>query len=160
MDTPLDRIDSGIVALLQKNARRSNKELAESLGIAPSTCLERLRRLLSRGVIRGFHADVDPAALGRMVQAMIGVRLSVHDRELIDRFREHALALPETLAFYHVAGADDYLVHVSTLDTDHLRDLVVSGFTTRPEVAHVETRLIFEYRRQPAPTPLLAKETT
>lgn len=107
-----------------------------------------MRRLRARGVIRGFHADVDPAALGRTVQALVGVRLSVHDRDLIDRFREHALSLPETVAFYHVAGADDYLVHVATRDTDHLRDLVVADFTTRPEVAHVETRLIFEHRRQ------------
>lgn len=158
MSTSLDRIDRGIIASLQNSARTSNKDLAESLGIAQSTCLERLRRLLTRGVIRGFHAEVDPAALGRHVQAMIGVRLSVHDRELIDRFRDHALALPETLAFYHVAGADDYLVHVSTRDTDHLRDLVVTGFTTRPEVAHVETRLIFEYRRLPAPAPLDGEE--
>jgi DNA-binding Lrp family transcriptional regulator len=151
---PLDRIDRELVVALQTNARMSNKELAELVGLAPSTCLERLRRLRSRGVVRGFHADVDPVLLGRPIQAIIAVRLRVHSRELIDEFYEHVLELPETVAVFHVGGADDYLVHVAVSDTGHLRDLVVDDFTARSEVEHVETRLIFEHRRKAALQPL------
>jgi DNA-binding Lrp family transcriptional regulator len=152
--TPLDRIDRELVVALQKNARISNKELAELVGLAPSSCLERLRRLRARGVVRGFHADVDPAMLGRPIQAIIAVRLRVHSRELIDDFYAHVLQLPESLAVFHVGGADDYLVHVAVSDTEHLRDLVVDDFTARGEVEHVETRLIFEVRRKPSIEPL------
>jgi DNA-binding Lrp family transcriptional regulator len=151
---PLDRIDRELVVALQTNARMSNKELAELVGLAPSTCLERLRRLRTRGVVRGFHADVDPVLLGRPIQAIIAVRLRVHSRELIDEFYEHVLELPETVAVFHVGGADDYLVHVAVSDTGHLRDLVVDDFTARSEVEHVETRLIFEHRRKAALQPL------
>src|SRR4051794_25890803 len=95
---PLNRIDRELVIALQKNARASNKELAELVGLAPSTCLERLRRLRARGVLRGFHADVDLDLLGRRTQAMLAVRLRAHDRELIDSFYDHAINLPESVA--------------------------------------------------------------
>ncbi len=141
----LDRIDLEILGILRKNARTTNKDLAERVGIAPSTCLERVRRLVDSGVIRGFHTDVDPAALGIALQAIIAVRLKQHMRSLVDSFRDHVMVLPEVLGVYHITGSDDYLVHVAVRDSDHLRDLALDSFTTRPEVDHIQTRLIFEY---------------
>lgn len=142
---PFDRIDCEIVAALQKNARLSNKELAALAGIAQSTCLERVRRMTQAGVLRGFHAEVEARDLGIGLMAMIAVRLSRHSRQLVDSFREHVLTLPEVVAIYHMAGANDYLLHVAVRDSDHLRDLALSAFTTRPEVAHLETALVFEH---------------
>jgi DNA-binding Lrp family transcriptional regulator len=153
-NVPLDRIDRRLVVALQNNARISNKELAEVVGLAPSTCVERLRRLRARGVLRGFHADVDLALLGRPTQAIIAVRLRIHSREQIDAFYGHVLELPESVAVFHVSGADDYIIHVAVRDTEHLRRLVLDELTARPEVEHVETRLIFEYVRKPAVEPL------
>jgi DNA-binding Lrp family transcriptional regulator len=149
----LDAVDRRIVAALQNNARISNKDLARVVGLAPSTCLARLKRLRAAGVFRGFHADVDPAQLGRPIQAIVAVRLAVHDRQLIDDFHDHVLALPETISVFHVGGGDDYLVHVAVPDTGALRDLVLDGFTARAGVAHVETRLIFEHTRKLANAP-------
>lgn len=143
----LDRIDFAILAELQKNARLPNKVLAERLGVAQSTCLERVRRLWDRKILRGFHADVAPAALGIGLEALVAVRLTRHSRELVEAFREHALSLPEVVAVTHVAGADDFLVHVAVRDAAHLRDLAMSAFTTREEVARIETHLVFEHRR-------------
>lgn len=157
---PLDRIDRAILLALQKNARISNRDLADEVGLAPSTCLERVRRLRERGVLRGFHAEVDPALLGRPTQAMIAVRLRVHDRTQIDSFYEHVLGLPESLAVFHISGEDDYLVHVAVQDTDHLRELVLNGLTARPEVRHVETHLIFAAVRKPALEPLDGEESS
>ena len=151
---PVDRTEGAILEALQRNARISNKELADQVGIAPSTCLERVRRLRERGVIRGFHADIDPGLVGRPMQALIAVRLRVHNRESIDAFQRHITELADSLAVYHVGGADDYLVHVAVPDTAALRELVVEDFTARPEVAHVETRLIFELVRKHAIAPV------
>jgi DNA-binding Lrp family transcriptional regulator len=79
----IDRIDGRILDELQKNARLSNKELAGRVGLAPSSCLERVRRLRRDGVPRGFHAEVDPGALGIGLQALIAVRLARHSRDLV-----------------------------------------------------------------------------
>jgi len=114
------------------------------VGIAPSTCLERLRRLRTQGVIRGYHADVDPGLLGRPTQAIIAVRLEAHHRDEIGEFHRHVLALPETVSVFHVSGADDYLIHVAVRDSEQLRRLVLDELTARSEVHHLETRLLFE----------------
>jgi len=141
----LDRIDFAILMVLQKNARLANNRLAELVGVAPSTCLERVRRLARLGVIKGYHCDVDPAALGVGLEAMIAVRLRQHSRNLVDSFREYVAELAEVRSVFHVTGGDDFLVHVAVRDSSHLRDLALDSFTTRPEVDHIQTRLIFEY---------------
>jgi DNA-binding Lrp family transcriptional regulator len=145
----LDRIDRAIVAALQNDARVSNKELAALVGLAPSTCLERVRALRARGVIRGFHADVDRASLGRGLEAIIAVRVRPHSRPHVDAFWEYALSLPEVIEVFHVTGADDFLVHVGLADTEALHDFVLDRLTVRPEIGHVETRLIFDQARRP-----------
>jgi DNA-binding Lrp family transcriptional regulator len=150
----LDRTDRAIVAALQKNARIPNKELAALAGLAPSTCLERVRALRARGVVRGFHADVDRAALGRELEALVAVRVRPHSRANVDAFWEYALSLPEVVEVFHVTGADDFLVHVGLENMDALRDFVLDRLTVRPEIAHVETHLIFAQRRRKALEPL------
>lgn len=150
----LDRTDRAIVDALQKDARVSNKELAEQVGLAPSTCLERVRALRTRGVIRGYHALIDRAALGRDIEAIIAVRVRPHSRELVDAFRRHVLDLPETIELFHVSGADDFLLHVALADTEALRDFILDALAARPEVAHIETHLVFDQARKPALEPL------
>ena len=142
-----DEIDLKILGLLRKNARISNKALAAKTGIAASTCLARVRRLEQSGVIAGYHAELNPTAVGVTIQAMIGVRMVRHVRTDVEAFHAHAMQQKETVAIYHVAGADDFLVHVAARNTEHLRQMVLYVFTERPEVAHVETRLIFEQAR-------------
>jgi DNA-binding Lrp family transcriptional regulator len=141
----LDRIDFAILAVVQKNGRVANNRLAQAVGVAPSTCLERVRRLAGMGVIRGYHADVDPSALGVGLEAMIAVRLRQHSRDLVDSFRAYVVGLAEVRSVFHVTGGDDFLVHVAVRDSDHLRDLALDSFTTRHEVDHIQTRLIFQY---------------
>ncbi len=145
----MDRTDRRLVRLLTEDARRSNKELAAAAGIAPSTCSERLKRLESIGVFRGFHADVEPKTMGINLQAMIAIRLRRHGAHEVEVFRSKALVLDEVIGISHVTGANDFLVHVVVRDADHLRDLAVSSFTSWPEVAHIETSLIFEHVAKP-----------
>jgi DNA-binding Lrp family transcriptional regulator len=146
---PLDAIDRAMVAILAADARITNQALAERVGVAPSTALARLRALRDRGVIHGFHAEVDLAALGRPLQALIAVRLAVHAREQIDAFSRAVGDLPGVLMVFHLTGVTDYLIWVAAADAQELREFVVDHLATHPSVAHAETSLIYEHRRGP-----------
>lgn len=147
----LDEVDSELVRLLVADGRMANNALAEATGIAPSTCLARVRSLRDRGIIRGFHADVDLGALGRPLQAMVAVRIGAHSRTEIDRFRARAPHLPGVLALFHISGANDYLLHVAAATPDALREFVLDHLTADPAVVHAETSLIFEHVRATPP---------
>lgn len=143
----MDRTDHAILAALQNDGRLSNKQLASMIGLAPSSCHERVKKLTESGAIRGFHAEINPEALGYTLEAMIAVRLQRHSREQYDSFRAAMLELDEVKTVHHLAGENDFLVHVMARDTDHLRDLALDYFIARPEVGHIETWLIFEHVR-------------
>jgi len=145
----LDRIDYEILDALQNDARLSNKELAAQVGLAPSSCLARVRKLKESDVLRGFHADVDATSLGIGLQALTAIRLTQHARNNFATFLEHVTSLEEIIDVFQVAGADDYLLHVAVRDANHLRDFVLEKLTTRPEVAHLNTSLIFRHMRSP-----------
>src|SRR5262249_23022995 len=93
----LDRIDFEILSALQNDARLANKELAARIGMAPSSCLERVRTLTRAGVLRGSHADVDAAALGIGLEALVAIRLVKHSREAFRSLYATMLAMPEVL---------------------------------------------------------------
>jgi DNA-binding Lrp family transcriptional regulator len=145
----VDRIDSMILEALQKNARLSNKELASLVDLAPSSCHTRVRRLVAEGVLRGFHAEVAPEALGIGIQALLFIRLGQHSRGTVDAFEKHTTELDPVLEVVHVAGAMDFVVRVAVRDAQSLRDLVVDAFADREEVSHIETSLIFGSARSP-----------
>jgi DNA-binding Lrp family transcriptional regulator len=145
----LDEVDRHIVRELARDARLPNNALADRVGIAPSTCLGRVRSLRERGVIRGYHADVDPAALGRPLQAMIAVRLQSHARGRIRGFVAEVAGLPEVLNVFFLAGKDDFLLHVAAASTAALRDFVET-LSSNADVSYTETSLIFEHIRADA----------
>jgi len=152
--TDLDAIDSALLALLQNDGRRTNRELAKTLNIAPSTCLERMRSLRRRGLIVGYHAQVDLAAIGRTLQALIAVRVRPPNRAVIDGFRAFVEELPEVLSVFVVSGGDDFLIHVAVKDTDQLQALVLDKLTRRKELADVRTSLVYEHLRKTEIAPL------
>jgi len=141
--TGVDRIDREILAILAKNARTTNKDLAVTVGLSQSACLERVRRLTERGTLLGTHAEVDPTAFGITVQALVAVQLKRHTRAAVARFERSALGLPQVRALYHLTGANDYLAHAVAQDMEHLRDFTLDAITSLPDVARVETSLLF-----------------
>lgn len=143
----MDETDRRLLRELAADARLPNNALARRVGIAPSTCLARVRALRERGVIRGYHADVDPTALGRPIQAMIAVRLQSHARGHIPAFMAKIATLPEVLNVFFLGGADDFHVHIAATSTDNLRDFVVVNLSGDPDVALTETNLIFDHIR-------------
>ena len=142
-----DDVDRRILTALAADARIPNNALAQRVGVAPSTCLTRVRALRENGTIRGFHADIDPAALGRGLQAMIKVRLQSHARGHIPDFMAMIAELPEVLNVFFLGGADDFMVHIAARGTEDLRDFVVVNLSGNPDVALTETNLIFEHVR-------------
>jgi DNA-binding Lrp family transcriptional regulator len=147
--TPLDRIDLAILVALQNDARLSNKELAAEVGLAPSSTLGRVRRLKEAGVLRKAHAEVDPAALGIRLQALMALRLNTNTRDSFDSLRAHLLAQPEVAALWHVGGEDDLLVHLVVRDSRHLYDVIMDRVSSRPEVGRVRTEIVFDHLRKP-----------
>src|SRR5215469_13742170 len=102
-----DKTDLHILRELRNNARVPNKVLAARVGIAASTCIARVRRLVDGGAISGFYAEFNPKGVGVGAQAMICLQVSRHGKDEIDSFRSHVLKRDEVVSFYHVSGEDD-----------------------------------------------------
>ncbi|GAA2966098.1 MULTISPECIES: Lrp/AsnC family transcriptional regulator [Microbacterium] len=148
MSTELDPIDERIVALLSADGRMTNAALADAIGLAPSTVHTRVRALVDRGVITGFHAALDQGALGRGLQAVIGVTLRPGARqESIRAFTQEVRRIPEVIQVFFLGGADDFLVHIAVEDSSAVRRFVVDHLSARHSVASTRTSLIFEYHR-------------
>ena len=145
--------DAALVRGLQADGRRTNRSLADEVGLAPSTALQRVRDLEQRGVITGYHAETDLRRLGRTVEAMVFVRLRPKTDEVVQSFIDHVWALPEVLAIHLISGAEDALVHVAVPDTDALRRAVLRQISDHPAVVDERTALIFEHRRKHVITP-------
>ncbi len=144
MGAVLDRTDFEILRLLRKDARMSNKQLAHAVKLAPSSCHERLKRLRADGVLRGMHADIDYAALGLELEALLFIALEKHTRDVVEDFLNEVVAFPEVRSAYLVTGRHDMIVHVVVRDMKHLKDLALDRFTSRPGVTQLETSIIFE----------------
>ncbi|MFT4086748.1 MAG: Lrp/AsnC family transcriptional regulator [Gordonia sp. (in: high G+C Gram-positive bacteria)] len=146
----LDDVDRHLLRLLQIDARATNSDLAAQVGIAASTCHGRVRRLRELGVIRGYFADVDPAAVGRSLRAMVAVSLQSAARGQIRDFASEIAAHDAVIDVFFLAGSDDYLLHVATADVETLRRFV-EMLNGRPEVSGTTTSLVFDHRRGDAP---------
>ena len=147
-NTALDRTDIAILGLLQNNARLSVKEIAATVGLAPSSAHGRIKQLRDSGVLRGAHVDVDPKALGIGLEALFMIELSKHERGIVDRFLDDVVDVPEVRFAFLVTGRYDLVVHVVVRDMQHLKDLALDNFTNRPGVTRIETSIIFDARRR------------
>ena len=148
----IDDVDRALLAALAADARIPNNALAAAVGIAPSTCLARVRALRDSGAILGFHAEIDPAALGLPLQAVIAVRLQAGARDQLRAFTDRIRVLPQVRSIYFLAGADDFLLHVVASDAASLRDFVLDQLSAHHEVAATETQLIFDHVRGASPS--------
>jgi DNA-binding Lrp family transcriptional regulator len=143
-----DRTDVGILRLLQNNARLSVKEIADQVGLAPSSTHERIKRMRESGVLRGTHVEVDPKALGIGLEALFMIELAKHKRDTVDKIMDDIVNVPEVRSAFLLTGRYDLVVHVVVRDTQHLKDLALDHFTNRTGVTRIETSIIFEARRR------------
>ncbi|MBB2941093.1 DNA-binding Lrp family transcriptional regulator [Actinoplanes lutulentus] len=150
----MDELDAAIVELLQVDARQTNRELARAVGIAPSTCLERVRSLRERGVITGYHAEISLAALNRGVQALLHVQVRPLSRTIIENFKTYAMSLPEVLSVIVLTGGDDFQVHVAVPSVDALHSFVMDKFSGRREIVGFRSSVIYQHAHKQVIEPL------
>lgn len=142
MMVSMDDVDRKLLRALQANGRISNADLARLVDLAPSSTLDRVRKLEERGVIRGYRGVLDPPALGFQVQAMVLISLDRHQAGPIDEFEARVRAVPEVVTCLHVTGRYDYMLHVVVRDIDHLRDLLTHCLGAIRGVEKQETFLV------------------
>ncbi len=149
-----DDADRVLVSELQRDARQTNRSLANAAVLAPSTTLARVRELEQRGVVTGYHAAVDLAALGRPLQAMVFVRLQPKSDDIIDGFLNHVWSLAETIAVHLITGIEDVVIHLAVRDAANLQSVILNEISSFPGVFDERTSLLFEHRRKTVIDPL------
>lgn len=133
----MDHIDRAILAVLDRSGRISNADLAARVGLSPSPCLRRVRRLEKAGVIRGYRADIEPQALGRSLRVLVGVRLVRHDRTDVRAFERAVVELTEVAFAHHVTGGFDYVLQVEVADLPAYEDFHANRLAGLPNVGAV-----------------------
>ncbi|HEV7168774.1 MAG TPA: Lrp/AsnC family transcriptional regulator [Micrococcaceae bacterium] len=141
----LDETDHVILRELILDARIPNNTLAQRAGIAPSTCLGRVRALREAGVIRGFHAVVDLEALGLIVFALISVRVHQSARNRMLEIAQRLKELPNVQSVFLLAGDKDFLIHVACRTPAELRNFIAENLGADPAIAHTQTNLVFDH---------------
>ena len=145
LQVDLDEVDNELIRLLSANARITNADLAATAGIAQSTCITRVRALVSRGVISSFSANINPAAIGLSSQVLISVTLRAGARSHLADFMKEMRALPEVIQVFFLGGSEDFIVHLAVRDNDHVREFVLENLSSNATVASTRTNMVFEH---------------
>jgi Lrp/AsnC family leucine-responsive transcriptional regulator len=152
----IDGQDAAIVTILQENARTSNAEIARQVGMAPSAVFERIRKLEERGVLRGFHARLDPHAVGLPLLAFVFVRSN--ERAGGVSVAEQIAKIREVLEVHHVAGEDCFLVKLRAADTEDLGRILREKVGAIPAVTSTRTTIVLETVKEESALPLEPEE--
>ena len=142
--TPLDAIDRQILAHLQQDGRLSMVDLAARIGLTKTPCIERVKRLERAGVIRGYHAEVDPVALGAGHVVMVEVLLNNTTAAVLREFNAAVLKIPQVQSCHLIAGDFDYLLKVRTRDITEYRHLMSEVISELPCVKQTHTYVVME----------------
>ncbi len=151
-----DRTDLRLLALLQRQGRATNAELAAQVNLSPSACLRRIQRLEATGVVSGYAARLDPQVLGLGLQAFVRVQLEKHGSAGIDRFVERVHGWDEVVACHALTGDMDYLLHVYVRDLEHFSHFLLDRLLNDSGVADVNSSFVLRTVKGFAGLPLPA----
>ncbi|AWI74539.1 MAG: transcriptional regulator [Azoarcus sp.] len=140
----LDRIDRKILVELQKNGRVSMTELAQRIGLSATPCTERVRRLERDGIITGYHAHLNPQALGKSLLVFIEIKLSTRSGEVFERVRKELTTIPEVMECHLVSGDFDYLIKARIGEMSEYRRLLGDLLTQLPSAAESRSYVVME----------------
>lgn len=141
---PLDRTDHKILRLLQGNARMTNADLARSVNLSPTPCLERVRRLEAEGYILDYVTLLNPQKLGAGVISFIQVLLDRTNPDVFKRFKEQVSLCPEVMECHMVAGGFDYLLKVRTKSMLEYRDFLGETLARMSDIKQTHTYVVME----------------
>ena len=144
----LDRTDFSILQMLMSNAHLSNKQIAAAVGLAPSSCHERIKALRKQGVLLGSHAEVDFQALGLALEALLFVQVTKLDRDQVDEFVRETSSVREVRSAFLVSGHFDLVVHLVIQNMEQLKSVISDHFYRHACVLRVETSVVFSRRTQ------------
>jgi Lrp/AsnC family leucine-responsive transcriptional regulator len=150
----LDAIDRRIVTELQANARLSNIELADKIGLSPSPCLRRVRRLERDGYIDGYRASLRRGRLGLGFSAFLGVKINGHANDQALGFERTVVAMPEVVACHLVSGQADYLLEIVVPELEDYQRFLVDKLLNLPIVREVRSSIAIQTLKAGAPLPL------
>jgi Lrp/AsnC family leucine-responsive transcriptional regulator len=136
----VDRIDRAIIDQLSRNARLSNVELAARINLSPSPCMRRVRALEEAGTIRGYHADVDPAAMGRGFEVTVLIELHQKDRGTVEEFERKIAGMEAVLECRRMFGVPDYIVRVAVADAVAYETFYINELAELPGVGRVNSQ--------------------
>ena len=137
----MDRIDRQILTLLQDHGRMTNVDLAERVGLTAPPCLRRVRALEEAGVIRGYHADLDPARLGYPITVFAMVSLRSQAERDLAAFERHVADIPEVRECHMLNGEIDFILKIVASDLKSFQDILTTHLTPAPNVISVKTSL-------------------
>jgi Lrp/AsnC family leucine-responsive transcriptional regulator len=152
--TDLDAIDHRIVAALQADGRLTNLELAERVGLSPSPCLRRVKRLERDGYIETYRAMLQRDRLGLGLTVFVGVKIGGHANVEAEAFQDAIIALPEVVACHLVSGEADYLLEVVVPDLAHYQRFLVGKLLNLAIVREVRSNIAIQTLKAGAPLPL------
>ncbi|HVJ39150.1 MAG TPA: Lrp/AsnC family transcriptional regulator [Stenotrophomonas sp.] len=138
----LDRTDLRVLALLQREGRLPNSELATRVNLSPSACLRRVQRMETAGVITGYGARLDPLALGLGLQAFVRVQLQKHGQESVAHFAQNVQDWDEVVTCHALTGDMDYLLHVIVRDLEHFSNFLLDRLLNASGVADVNSSFV------------------
>lgn len=150
----LDRTDLALLAILQREGRISNAELAERASLSASACLRRVQRLEQSGVLAGYAAWLDPGRVGLGLQAFVRVQLARHDTDAIGEFTARINAWDEVVACHALTGEMDYLLHVVVQDLAHFSRFLLDHLLNASGVADVNSSFVLRTVKQSRALPL------
>lgn len=144
MNKELDRIDLAILDLLQRQGRISMTELADKVGLSPTPCTERVRRMERAGVITGYHARVDPVAVGRGMLVFVELKMTTKSDKVFEQVKRQIAGVPEVLDCHLVAGDFDYLVKARIGEMSQFRQLLGNILLKLPGASESRSYVVME----------------
>jgi Lrp/AsnC family transcriptional regulator, leucine-responsive regulatory protein len=155
----LDHIDHKILRHLQENARITNADLADKVGLSPTPCLRRLRRLENDGIIRGYHTEVNREALGVNVTVIILVKLEREDDKTLREFEAEIKKRIEVMECYLVTGKFDYFIRVVVPSLAAYETFLSETILRMPNIATVESSFTLREVERKIVVPLPSPDT-
>ena len=152
----IDQTSRAILETLQSDARISNAELGRRVGLAPSAVFERIKKLEERGAVRGYNANIDPAAVDLGLLAFVLVRAD--ERGGAPRTEAALVAIPEVQEVHHVAGEDCFMLKVRARDTSALNDLLANQLGALESVRSTKTTIVLRTAKETSTIPIASPE--
>ncbi len=150
----LDAIDRRIVAELQSDGRLSNVDLADRIGLSPSPCLRRVKRLEQDGYIEGYRAALRRDRVGLRFSVFVGVKIDGHANERASAFEKAVVEMPEVVACHLVSGEADYFLEVVVPDIDEYQHFLIGKLLNMPIVREVKSNIAIQTLKAGGPLPL------